>query len=141
MKKKKAFYSAEQIYIQLYHVLKYEQAKYKLAVSYYCTCICRAPRHWVCVCVFTVGGDEVSAAYPAAAVESDADSKQSGAGGADTKRAVPGQRPSRSDHFILYTHTSARTGCHLFLPSSRLSASMSLIDLVESIKPDQNKRF
>lgn len=43
------------------------------------------------VCV-SLGGDEVSAVCPAAAVESNTDSKQGGAGPADTKRAVPGQR-------------------------------------------------
>lgn len=44
----------------------------------------------VCVSV-CIGGDEVSAASPAAVVESDTDSKQSRAGATDTKRAAPGQ--------------------------------------------------
>lgn len=39
-----------------------------------------------------LGGDEVSAAYPAAAVESDPDSEQSRTGVADTNEAEPGQR-------------------------------------------------
>lgn len=39
-----------------------------------------------------LGGDEVSAAYPAAAVESDPDSEQIRAGVAHTNEAEPGQR-------------------------------------------------
>lgn len=45
-----------------------------------------------CMCV--TGGDEVSAAHPAAFVESDTDSRQDRAGAADSQRAVPGQRLS-----------------------------------------------
>lgn len=52
----------------------------------------------VCVCV-SLGCDEVSAVCPAAAVESDTDSKQSRAGPADTKGAVSGQRFSRFTGF------------------------------------------
>lgn len=42
----------------------------------------------VCVCL---GGDEVFAAYSAAVVDSDTDSKQSRARVADAKRTAPGQ--------------------------------------------------